>query len=226
MCAAIRLLNLDDNDTIRYSRNRILSRAGFCVEDAATGGEAWDKLQCGGYHLALLDVKLPDMSGLDLTRRIRSDRSNDAIRIVQISAVCISEADEMAALENGADFYVRHPFDTEDLPALLTRIAVTDRAELRSRPRGEDVPEPADASTVRRDLHVAYAEFMSVAAELRALRDELTAEDDPARAASLRQRYDALQPAWGRSFQNYSLKYRAFLATLPSYPGSFGKVRS
>jgi CheY-like chemotaxis protein len=69
-----RILNVDDNDAMRYGVARILRHAGFDVWEAATGAEALRLVQ-EGPDLVLLDVNLPDIDGIELLARVqRLDR--------------------------------------------------------------------------------------------------------------------------------------------------------
>jgi DNA-binding response OmpR family regulator len=212
---AMRILNLDDNEVVRYTRGQILRRAGFEVTDACTGGEALQMARKRRFDVAVLDVKLPDMSGLDVTRQMRLSRKNRAMRIVQISAVCTSERDEMAGLENGADVYLRHPFDTRDLPGVVSGLAMGSTGDSRAKPKKK---ASTDLAAARAQRERAYAELMSIGAELRALRLERHGEGDAARAARLAQQCDSLQAQWDASFLRYSSAYADLLAALPSYP--------
>ena len=64
MDKAATIINIDDNEHVRYVRARILSRAGFIVHDAATGSEGLKLIAAQKPDLVLLDVNLPDLSGL------------------------------------------------------------------------------------------------------------------------------------------------------------------
>jgi DNA-binding response OmpR family regulator len=218
---AMRILNLDDNEVVRYTRGQILRRAGFEVTDACTGGEALEMARKRRFDVAVLDVKLPDMSGLDVTRQMRLSPKNRAMRIVQISAVCTSESDEMAGLENGADVYLRHPFDTRDLPGVVSGLAMGGTVE-RPKPKKK---ASTGLAAARAQRERAYAELMSVGAELRALRLERHGEGDAARAARLAQQCDSLQAQWDASFLRYSSAYGDLLAALPLYPDMCRVVR-
>jgi CheY-like chemotaxis protein len=69
-----RVLVVDDDWLIRRLNAEILSTAGYDVDVAEDGGEAWDALQCFDYDLLLTDNQMPKMSGLELVQRIREAR--------------------------------------------------------------------------------------------------------------------------------------------------------
>src|SRR5688572_24107958 len=110
------LLNVDDNEVARYVKRRILARAGFEVVDASCAAEALAALDARPIGLALVDMKLPDMTGFELTRRIRA-RSED-MPVIQISAICVTRDDERDGLDSGADAYLVVPFEADALVEL------------------------------------------------------------------------------------------------------------
>jgi two-component system, sensor histidine kinase len=67
------IVNVDDSPQLRYAKTRILQRAGYEVVEAATGAEALKIVRETMPQLVLCDVALPDMSGLDVCRRIKHD---------------------------------------------------------------------------------------------------------------------------------------------------------
>lgn len=111
------VLNVDDHEPNRYARTRVLRAAGFDVIEAASGTETLDKAR--GYlpDLILLDVNLPDINGIEISRQLKSDPATKRIPIVQISAVSREESDQVAALERGADTYLTEPVAPDVLVA-------------------------------------------------------------------------------------------------------------
>jgi DNA-binding response OmpR family regulator len=123
MTAPLRVLNLDDNDAARYSRSRSLKRAGFDVLEASTGTEALEVAETQPLDVAILDVKLPDMSGLEVAQRIRSNPRTQSVRIVQVSAAYLDDRDEIASLQHGADIYLKCPLDPGALSVVVDTLA-------------------------------------------------------------------------------------------------------
>jgi len=77
---------VDDEPDMCWALENILRKNGYRCEKALSGGEAMRLLKPQKFHLAFLDVKLPDIEGLELARRIKSVDSE--VRIVMISGFC------------------------------------------------------------------------------------------------------------------------------------------
>ncbi|MET0857112.1 MAG: response regulator, partial [Telluria sp.] len=82
----ILILNVDDNDGARYVKTRILLNAGFRVEEAANGTDALSMVARVAPALVLLDVKLPDINGIEVCRRIKADPATCDVLVLQTSA--------------------------------------------------------------------------------------------------------------------------------------------
>jgi DNA-binding response OmpR family regulator len=67
--ASITILNVEDNEAIRYAKTRILQRAGYVVKEAETGAAAMRMIAEEPPNLVLLDVRLPDISGFEICQR-------------------------------------------------------------------------------------------------------------------------------------------------------------
>ena len=74
-----RILNVDDHDAGRYARTRILTRAGFLVEEASTGEQALLAVRERPPDLVLLDINLPDIDGFEICRQIKNESRNRAV---------------------------------------------------------------------------------------------------------------------------------------------------
>ncbi|MGE5313769.1 MAG: PAS domain S-box protein [Acidobacteriota bacterium] len=126
------ILNVDDNDAGRYAVTRILQHAGFRVLEAATGRDAL-KMAEEQPDLILLDVKLPDISGLEVCRQIRSNPRTAALPVVHLSAAYVRTDDLASAMEQGADGYLTHPIDPKVLIATINAFLRLKAAEQRLR---------------------------------------------------------------------------------------------
>jgi len=125
------LLNVDDNEPIRYARTRVLEAAGFRVYEARAGAEGLRLIDEIEPDLVLLDVHLPDMNGIDVCRRIKNQPVNRSIIVLQISGSAISAPQASAALNTGADGYLVEPVDADVLVATvraLLRLRSAERA--------------------------------------------------------------------------------------------------
>ncbi|MGK5028734.1 ATP-binding response regulator [Janthinobacterium sp. MDT1-19] len=134
------ILNVDDSDGARYAKSRILKRAGFKVIEASNGGDALLRARQDHPNLILLDVKLPDINGLEVCRQLKGGAETNTILVLQTSASCIGTADKIRALDGGADNYLVEPIEADELIAnvrALLRLGRVERA-LRDVDRRKD----------------------------------------------------------------------------------------
>ena len=113
------ILNVDDNPANRYIRSRALREAGFAVIEAATGQAALDSVVEKMPDLVLLDMKLPDISGLEVCRRIKEDPRTQRIPVVHISVTYVTEAAEAFSLDAGADIYLAEPVGPHEIASAV-----------------------------------------------------------------------------------------------------------
>jgi PAS domain S-box-containing protein len=111
------ILNVDDNDGARYAKTRILQSAGFSVVEATNGTDALAIVKRGEVALVLLDVKLPDINGIEVCRRIKTDPDSALVLVLQTSAALTGRADKIRGLEGGADNYLAAPIEADELVA-------------------------------------------------------------------------------------------------------------
>ncbi|WP_312511004.1 response regulator [Massilia sp.] len=111
------ILNVDDNDGARYAKTRILQSAGFEVIEAANGTDALELIKRTPPALVLLDVKLPDINGIEVCRRIKADPETAGVLVLQTSAALTGRADKIRGLEGGADNYLAAPIEADELIA-------------------------------------------------------------------------------------------------------------
>src|SRR5206468_3567683 len=118
MAEGARVLVVDDEPQIVRGLRVVLRNAGFQVDSAATKEEALDALAHRPPDAVLLDLVLPDGSGVDVCREVRGWSS---VPIVVVSAVG-DEREKVRALDAGADDYVTKPFGSEELTARLRAV--------------------------------------------------------------------------------------------------------
>jgi signal transduction histidine kinase len=126
------LLNVDDNSANRYVKSRVLRSAGFTVVEAGTGADALRLTEERNPDLVLLDVRLPDVSGIEVCRVLRNRPGTQHIPIIQISATHLTAQDEAMALSAGADIYLYEPVGPQEL-ASAVRTLIKLRAAERER---------------------------------------------------------------------------------------------
>jgi len=128
--AGARILVVDDEPAIRRAVRTNLHAHGFDVETAETAAEALERFEHFRPDLIVLDLNLPEPTGLDVIRHVRERGSTPII----VLSVRDAERDKVAALDLGADDYVTKPFGADEL---LARIRVALR-HLARPPRGAD----------------------------------------------------------------------------------------
>jgi signal transduction histidine kinase len=125
-----RIVVVDDHEAGRFVKCQTLRRAGFTVFEGATGGEGLRLIERERPDLILCDVNLPDMNGLEVTRRVRTDYpAVPAIQILQISSTAVTPSDRVKGLEQGADVYLTEPADSDVLVATVHAMLRVRRAE-------------------------------------------------------------------------------------------------
>jgi two-component system KDP operon response regulator KdpE len=113
--AGQRVLVVDDEAPIRRYLRTALSAQGFAVYEAGSGAEAIKAVLADRPDLIILDLGLPDMDGIEVTRRLREWSQMPII----ILSVREAENDKIAALDAGADDYLTKPFGTGELMARM-----------------------------------------------------------------------------------------------------------
>jgi serine phosphatase RsbU (regulator of sigma subunit)/DNA-binding response OmpR family regulator len=124
------LLLVDDDKAKRYVLATWLRRAGHTVTEVGTGREALSLVSAA--ELVLLDVNLPDMSGFEVCRLIKSDPRTAAIPVIQVSSTAVAVADRAHGLTQGADAYLVEPTEPAELLATVTAALRYFRARQRA----------------------------------------------------------------------------------------------
>ena len=114
----VTILVVDDEPQIRRTLRSVLCARGFEVREANSGEHAIESLLAERVDVVLLDMKLPDMNGVEVCSRIRRSFEGPIIMLT----VRNSEEDKIAALDAGADDYVVKPFATGELLARIRAI--------------------------------------------------------------------------------------------------------
>ena len=112
------IINCDDTVETRYTKTRVLRQAGYEVVESGTGQDTLQKTRELMPDLVLCDVQLPDMSGLEVCRRIKEDAVTGIIPVIQISATFIDKEHARDALKYGADIYLTEPLEALELHIL------------------------------------------------------------------------------------------------------------
>jgi CheY-like chemotaxis protein len=116
--SAGRLLIVDDNAINLKLVRLLLAGAGYEVRTAASAADALAVLGDYRPQLILMDLQLPDMDGLEVTRRIKARPELVGIPVLALTAYAMKGDDERAH-QAGCDGYITKPIDTRTLPALI-----------------------------------------------------------------------------------------------------------
>jgi len=196
------VLIVDDEAPIRRFLRASLATRGFRVAEAATAGEALEKLAADSPDVVLLDLGLPDRDGLDVLTELRGWSS---VPVIVLSARQ-REPDKVAALDAGADDYLSKPFGTDELLARM-RVALRHAA----RPGGASpvyqagelfVDLEARLVTVRgKEVHLTPHEFKLLAALVK-------------KAGKVLTHRQLLREVWGPEYGDESHYVRVYMAQL------------
>ena len=124
-----KILIIEDEPDIRKTLEYNISREGYDVISASSLSEGREKLESASFSLLLLDLMLPDGSGLDLCRELKQDKSLSSMPVIILTAKD-DEVDKVVGFELGADDYVTKPFSVREL--ILRVKAVLKRGERKS----------------------------------------------------------------------------------------------
>ena len=134
----------EDDDAIAHMVNMALGDAGFLCLRARNGEEAINLVRVQSPDLLILDVMMPQLDGIEVTKRLRSDVLTSRTPILMLTALT-SVDNKVAGLEAGADDYVTKPFDLRELAARAKAIIRASRRE-RERNPTTDLPGTTAAS--------------------------------------------------------------------------------
>ncbi|HWR54644.1 MAG TPA: response regulator [Bryobacteraceae bacterium] len=145
------ILNVDDHVPARYARTRLLKQAGFKVDEAGTGEDAMDRVLATRPGLVLLDVNLPDISGFEVCRRIKSHPVTASTTVLYLTASAASAEDKIRAYDGGAAAYLVEPVEPEVLLATVRALAREHEADM-ARQRLAALVESSDDAIIANGL--------------------------------------------------------------------------
>ena len=159
-----RILLVDDNAVGRYALSRLLRREGFDVIEAATGQEALRLAAAAPPpDLMILDVKLPDMSGLTVCHTLKQQPATAHLPVLHLSAVYVQDSDKVQGLESGADAYLTGPVDPPVLLATLRALLRVRQAEAALREANATLEQRVAERTAALQREVAERQQMQAA---------------------------------------------------------------
>jgi len=107
-----RILLVDDDSTITTSFQMVLQNEGYEVDTASDGRQALERFRQDNYQLIILDIKLPDINGIEVARRIR--KHNNEVRLVIVTGYPELE-DSIETIELGIEEILLKPVNVEEL---------------------------------------------------------------------------------------------------------------
>jgi len=210
------VLVVEDDPALTASLKRTLSFEGYLVTTAANSEEAWAEVTVRRPDCLIVDVGLPGVSGLELTRRLR--RSGDHTPVLMLTARQLT-GDRVAGLDAGADDYLTKPFEVEEL---LARI----RALLRRSGLSADPGDPAERvvgdlrmDTLSHEVHRGDREIVLTRTEF------LLLEFLMAHPRQVLSRSQLLRHVWGSDFDSGSNTVEVFVSYLRRKTEAGGEPR-
>jgi two-component system, cell cycle response regulator DivK len=122
------ILIVDDNTQNLKLARVVLANEGFDVHTASNAEDALQILRTVTPRLILMDIQLPGMDGLELTRRLKADPATRAVRVIALTAYAMKGDDEKA-FAAGCDGYITKPIDVERLPVVVSSYLAERRPE-------------------------------------------------------------------------------------------------
>lgn len=117
---AERILIVDDNPTNLKLVTFLMQQSGYDVTTAADADDAMASIRTRPPDLILMDVQLPGIDGLELTRQLKTDPATKSILVIAVTAYAM-KGDQDRALSAGCDDYVTKPIDTKQLPLTVAK---------------------------------------------------------------------------------------------------------
>ena len=140
------ILVVDDNPEIREIIQVLLGGEGYLVETAGNGVKALEMLENREYDLIILDIMMPQMSGIEVIKEVRKDSE---IPIIVVSAKT-SDMDKIQGLITGADYYVVKPFNPLEVMARVRSLLRRSQKEVK-----DDKPDVLEVGplVINKDSH-------------------------------------------------------------------------
>ena len=213
---SISILVIEDEPDIRRNLEYNLGREGFNASSVGSLDEANEKLKSKKFDLIILDLMLPDGSGLDLCKKIKSNSETEATPIIILTAKD-DEVDKVVGFELGADDYVTKPFSVREL--ILRVKAILKRSDTKTKEVVEVERQFGDLK-IDVDSHEVHVDSQLI--ELTALEFRLLKElvDKRGRVQS---RDQLLSEVWGYNAEVTTRTVDTHIKRLREKLGSMGK---
>ena len=210
-----KILIIEDEPDIRKTLEYNIFREGYKVVSASSLSEGKEQINSSDFSLILLDLMLPDGSGLDLCREIKSDKDKSSTPIIILTAKD-DEVDKVVGFELGADDYVTKPFSVREL--ILRIKAILKRGE--SKKETLEVQRQFGELTMDIDSHEVFVnseQIILTALEFRLLRQLVD------RRGRVQSREQLLSDVWGYSAEVTTRTVDTHIKRLREKLGTMGK---
>ena len=213
---SVKILIIEDEPDIRRNLEYNLGREGFNASSVGTLDGAYEKINSKKFDLILLDLMLPDGSGLELCKKIKSNSETEATPVVILTAKD-DEVDRVVGFELGADDYVTKPFSVREL--ILRVKAILKRSDTKTKEVVEVERQFGDLK-IDIDSHEVHVDSQLI--ELTALEFRLLKElvDKRGRVQS---RDQLLSEVWGYNAEVTTRTVDTHIKRLREKLGSMGK---
>lgn len=211
----MKILVIEDEPDIRRNLEYNISREGYNVLTAGSLSEAEEIVNSNSLSLILLDLMLPDGSGLDLCKKFKSNSKTDSIPIIILTAKD-DEVDKVVGFELGADDYVTKPFSVREL--ILRIKAILKRGQTKK----EVVEVERQFGDLKIDIESHEVFVDSVQIDLTALEFKLLNQLVETRGR-VQSRDQLLQDVWGYSAEVTTRTVDTHIKRLRNKLGSMGK---
>lgn len=145
-----RILVVDDSDLLRDTFCDLLESAGYETLQASTGAECLRIVAEVPVDLVLLDVVLPDQSGIDVCRQIKTNEPDSGLLVLNISGMQTSSLNLVEGLEGGADGYLTKPIDARTLLAHVNALMRSKKSEEARKQAIQDAHDQLENKVLQR----------------------------------------------------------------------------
>lgn len=154
----MRILLAEDERSLSRALCKIFEKSNYSVDAVFDGEDALEYINTGNYDVAVLDIMMPKMDGIEVLKRVRHAKNNLPVLLLTAK----SEVDaKVAGLDAGANYYLTKPFDTKELLATIRAITRTENSIDSRMVFGNVMLDRAtyELSTVEGSLKLANKEF-------------------------------------------------------------------
>ena len=152
----IRILVVDDEESVRNLLRRVLEEAGYGVVTAADGEEAMDEMSRRGAEIALVDIRMPGISGMELLGKLTTDWPDTCV--IMVTAILDTKT-AVEAMKMGAYDYITKPFDRSDVVQKVHKAIEKWRQQMKEKSHYLHLKERFTEQTQR--MQEQFAELVS-----------------------------------------------------------------